>query len=264
MPENTHPTRRQVLAGGAVAGAGLLFGAGAFSPGRARASSLPVAGTFDVVVVGAGAAGMTAALTAVKLGLSVVVLEKASVFGGSLARSGSGVWIPNNSVVLAAGVPDTPALAAEYLTAVAGGGSTAAKQAAFLANGPAMLDFVMASSPLKYQWMNGYSDYYCLLPGAMKNGRSVEPSMLDGHVLGSQLASLRAPYMAVPSGLVVYDADYKWIQIAAVNAHGTEVEAECLAAGTEAALLGQAPLTMGQASAAGLRAACSARTCRSG
>jgi 3-oxosteroid 1-dehydrogenase len=254
MPENTHPTRRQVLAGGAVAGAGLLFGAGAFSPGRARAASLPVAGTYDVVVVGAGAAGMTAALTAVKLGLSVVVLEKASVFGGSLARSGSGVWIPNNSVVLAAGVPDTPALAAEYLAAVANGGSTAAKQAAFLANGPTMLDFVMANSPLKYQWMNGYSDYYCLLPGAMKNGRSVEPSMLDGHVLGSQLASLRAPYMAVPSGLVVYDADYKWIQIAAVNAHGAAVEAECLAAGTEAALLGQAPLTMGQASAAGLRA----------
>src|SRR5580692_6722500 len=100
MPENTHPTRRQVLAGSAVAGAGLLFGAGAFSPGRARASTLPVAGTYDVVVV---AAGMTAALTATKLGLSVVVLEKASVFGGSLARSGSGVWVPNNSVILAAG-----------------------------------------------------------------------------------------------------------------------------------------------------------------
>ena len=47
-----------------------------------------------MVVVGAGAAGMTAALTAAKLGLSVVVLEKADVFGGSLARSGSGVWIP--------------------------------------------------------------------------------------------------------------------------------------------------------------------------
>jgi len=69
MPENSHPTRRQVLTGGAVAGAGLLFGAGAFSPGRARAGTLPVAGTYDVVVVGAGAAGMTAALTAASLGL---------------------------------------------------------------------------------------------------------------------------------------------------------------------------------------------------
>ena len=95
--------------------------------------------------------------------------------------------------------------------------------------------------------MQGYSDYYCLLPGAMRNGRSVEPSMIDGNILGSQLANLRAPYMAVPTGLVVYDADYKWIQIAAVNAYGTEVEAECLAAGTEAALLGETPLTMGQA-----------------
>ena len=206
------------------------------------------------MVVGAGAAGMTAALTAAKLGLSVVVLEKAAVFGGSLARSGSGVWIPNNSVILDAGVPDTPALAAEYLAAVANGGSTAARQAAFLSNGPAMLNFVMANSPLKYQWMQGYSDYYCLLPGAMPNGRSVEPSMINGKILGSQLANLRAPYMAVPSGLVVYDADYKWIQIAAVNLHGTEVEAACLAAGTEAALLGETPLTMGQASAAGLRA----------
>ena len=254
MPENTHPTRRQVLAGGAIAGASVLTGAGAFSPGRARASTLPVAGTYDVAVVGAGAAGMTAALTAAKLGLSVVVIEKAAVYGGSLARSGSGIWIPNNSVILAAGVPDTAAQAAEYLAAVANGGSTAARQAAFLSNGPAMLDFVMSASPLKYQWMKGYSDYYCLLPGAMPNGRSVEPTMINGKILGSELANLRAPYMAVPSGLVVYDADYKWIQIAAVNAYGAEVEAGCVTAGTGAALLGETPLTMGQASAAGLRA----------
>jgi 3-oxosteroid 1-dehydrogenase len=249
MLENTHPTRRQVLVG-----AGLLFGAAAVTQGRANAASLPVAGTYDVVVVGAGAAGMTAALTAAKLGLSVVVIEKAAVFGGSLARSGAGVWIPNNSVILAAGVPDTPALAAEYMAAVVGSDVPADRQAAYLSNGPKMLDFVMANSPLKFQWMQGYSDYYCLLPGAMPNGRSVEPSMIDGHILGSELANLNPPYMAVPSGLVVYSADYKWIQIAEVNSRGAAVAAECLARGTEAALLGQAPLTMGQALAAGLRA----------
>lgn len=252
MPENTHPSRRQVLQG-AAAGAGLLFGAGLFGT-SANAASLPVAGTYDVVVVGAGAAGMTAALTAAKLGLSVVVIEKAAVFGGSLARSGAGVWIPNNSVILAAGVPDTPALAAEYLAAVVGSVVPAGRQAAYLSNGPKMLDFVMASSPLQFQWMEGYSDYYCELPGSMPNGRSVEPSMIDGHILGSELANLNPPYMAVPTGLVVYSADYKWLQIAEVNAHGAAVAAECLARGTEAALLGQAPLTMGQALAAGLRA----------
>jgi 3-oxosteroid 1-dehydrogenase len=258
MPENADsaahgPSRRDVLRA-ATAGAGLILGAGMLSRAPASAASLPVAGTYDVVVVGAGAAGMTAALTAAKRGLSVVVVEKAAVFGGSLARSGSGIWIPCNEVILAAGVPDTPALAAEYLAAVVGSTVPADRQASFLSNGPKMLSFVMANSPLSFQWMEGYSDYYPYLPGGMPNGRSVEPSMIDGHILGSELANLNPAYIPTPTGLVVYSADYKWLQIAAVNAKGLAVSAECLARGTEAALLGQAPLTMGQATAAGLRA----------
>jgi 3-oxosteroid 1-dehydrogenase len=58
--------------------------------------------TFDVVVAGSGAAGMTAALTAAELGLSVVVIEKAGAFGGSTARSGGGIWAPGNAVLQAA------------------------------------------------------------------------------------------------------------------------------------------------------------------
>jgi 3-oxosteroid 1-dehydrogenase len=258
MVTNDNPSRRHVLRG-AAAGAGLLFGAGLTARATAagatsNGATLPVAGTYDVVVVGAGAAGMTAALTAAKSGLSVVVIEKASKFGGSLARSGSGIWLPNNSVILAAGVPDTPALAAEYLAAVVGSDVPASRQAAFLTNGPKMLSFVMANSPLSFQWMEGYSDYYPYLPGGMPNGRSVEPTMIDGHILGSELTNLNPSYIPVPAGLVIYSADYKWLQIAAVNVKGTAVAAECLARGTEAALLGQAPLTMGQATAGGLRA----------
>jgi 3-oxosteroid 1-dehydrogenase len=63
---------------------------------------------------------MTAALTAAKRGLSVLVVEKAPTFGGSAARSGAGIWLPNNSVILGAGVPDTPQKAATYLAAVVG------------------------------------------------------------------------------------------------------------------------------------------------
>src|SRR4051794_41783223 len=59
---------------------------------------------FDVVVVGSGAAGMTAALAAAHHGLSVVVVEKADVFGGSTARSGGGLWLPGNEVLRRAGV----------------------------------------------------------------------------------------------------------------------------------------------------------------
>src|SRR4051795_3839372 len=136
-------TRRQILRGTA-AGVGIAVTAGI--AGAPAAGAAPLAGEYDVVVVGSGAAGMTAALTAAKRGLSVVVVEKAPTFGGSAARSGAGIWIPNNEVILAAGVPDTPAKAATYLAGVVGADVPADRQVAFLANGPKMISFVMANS----------------------------------------------------------------------------------------------------------------------
>ncbi|MFJ3235493.1 3-oxosteroid 1-dehydrogenase [Streptomyces sp. NPDC086787] len=244
------PTRRHVL--GTAAGAGVAL-ATAGIPQRASAADVPVIGTYDVVVIGAGAAGMTAALTAAKQGLSCVVVEKAAVFGGSAARSGAGIWIPNNPVILAAGVPDTPAKAAAYLAAVVGTDVPAARQQAFLAHGPAMISFVMANSPLRFRWMEGYSDYYPELPGGLPGGRSIEPDQLDGNLLGAELAHLNPAYIPVPAGMVVFSADYKWLNLAVVNLKGAAVAAEALARGTKAALLGQKPLTMGQSLAAGLR-----------
>ncbi|MBB3076560.1 3-oxosteroid 1-dehydrogenase [Streptomyces violarus] len=244
------PSRRRVLAG--AAGAGLAVAAGVQQ--GAQAADLPPLGTYDVVVIGSGAAGMTAALTAAGQGLSCVVLEKAPTFGGSAARSGAGIWIPNNPVLQAAGVPDTPAKAATYLAAVVGPDVPADRQRAFLAHGPATISYVMAHSPLRFRWMEGYSDYYPELPGGLPNGRSIEPDQLDGRVLGPELARLNPPYMDVPAGMVVFSADYKWVTLAAVNAKGAAVAAQCLARGTAAALRGEKPLTMGQSLAAGLRA----------
>ncbi|MBP2476635.1 3-oxosteroid 1-dehydrogenase [Crossiella equi] len=208
---------------------------------------------FDVVVVGAGAAGMTAALTAAKRGLSVVVLEKANVFGGSMARSGAAVWIPNNEVLLAAGVPDTPQKAAQYLAKVVGD-VPAARQAAYLANGPAMIAFLQRNSPLKFRWMEGYSDYYPEFPGGIAAGRSIEPQMIDGRILGNELANLNPPYMPTPPATVVYGVDYKWLTLIARHPKGVATASEMVARGIAAGIAGQQPLTMGGALAGGLRA----------
>ena len=79
---------------------------------------------FDVVVVGSGAAGMTAALTAAHHGLSALVVEKTDRFGGSTARSGGGIWAPGNTVLNRAGVADSPEQARAYLAYVPGTGWT--------------------------------------------------------------------------------------------------------------------------------------------
>jgi 3-oxosteroid 1-dehydrogenase len=169
---------------------------------------MPSATEFDVVVAGSGAAGMTGALAAARRGLRTVVIEKAATFGGSTARSGGGVWVPGNAVVLAAGVPDSPEAAASYLARVAGADVPVERQQAFLDAGPEMLSFVLRHTPLRFRWMAGYPHYYPELPGGQPGGRSIEPEPFDGNLLGAELAHLNPTYLAAPRGSVILGADY--------------------------------------------------------
>lgn len=106
-------------------------------------------------MVGSGAAGMTAALTAARNGLTAIVVEKAPVFGGSTARSGGGLWLPGNEILR-----DTGGDAATYLAHIAGPDVPVARQKAFLAHGPDMLALVRAHTPLDFAWVPGYPDYH--------------------------------------------------------------------------------------------------------
>src|SRR5215472_6065909 len=135
----------------------------------------PPAAEFDIVVAGSGAAGMTAALTAAHLGLSVVVLEKTGSFGGSTARSGGGIWAPGNAVLRRAGIADSPEQASAYLEHVSGEHVAAELRGALLEHGPAAIDLVLARTPLRLRWVPGYADYYPEAPGGKPAGRSVEP-----------------------------------------------------------------------------------------
>ena len=209
---------------------------------------------FDVVVVGSGAAGMTAALTAAHQGLRVVVIEKTGRFGGSTARSGGGLWVPGNEVLRRARVPDTPEQARTYLAHVAGDCVPAARQQALLEHGPAMVSFVRASTPVNFAWVPGYADYYPEAPGGLAAGRSIEPVPLDGRVLGAELAHLNPPYLPAPDGVTITQGDYRWLSLG--PRHPRAIFATVKVAGRMARtrLLGQRVLSLGQALAAGLRA----------
>ncbi|HEY6796653.1 MAG TPA: FAD-dependent oxidoreductase, partial [Kineosporiaceae bacterium] len=219
-------------------------------------SSEPVL-PFDVVVVGSGAAGMTAALTAAAQGLSVVVTEKAGVFGGSTARSGGNIWVPDNHVLHAAGVPDSAAQAEQYLehvTAGFGDAVEAARRQTLLRHGPAMLAFVEAHTPLRFAWVPGYSDYYPEAPGGLACGRTVEPRPLDGRVLGPELDRLIPPYAGAPGGVTIMARDYRWLSLGWRHPRSGVVAVRVTARWLAARARRRRLLGMGQALAAGLRA----------
>jgi 3-oxosteroid 1-dehydrogenase len=208
---------------------------------------------FDLVVVGSGAAGMTAALTAAHQGLRPVVIEKAGSFGGSTARSGGGIWVPGNQVLRRAGVADTAAAARDYLAHVAPEVS-ARRREAFLERGPAMVDLVLAHSPVRLMLVPGYADYYPEAPGGLAAGRSLEPVPLNGRILGSEVANLARPYLPAPAGVVVTQADYRWLSLGPRHPRAILASARVAGRALRARLLRQRVLGLGQALAAGLRA----------
>ncbi|GAA0905905.1 3-oxosteroid 1-dehydrogenase [Virgisporangium ochraceum] len=209
---------------------------------------------FDVVVVGSGAAGMTAALTAAHHGLSVVVVEKADTFGGSTARSGGGVWIPGNEVLRRAGVTDSAEEAETYLAHVVGSDVPTARQRAFLSHGPAMLSFVLAHSPVRFAWVPGYADYYPEAAGGLPAGRSIEPRPLDARVLGAELRHLAPPYLAVQSKVTVTARDYRWLSLGMRHPRAAIASVRVAGRLLRSKALRRRTLGLGQALAAGLRA----------
>ncbi|WP_194818283.1 3-oxosteroid 1-dehydrogenase [Nocardia sp. XZ_19_385] len=203
---------------------------------------------FDVVVVGSGAAGMTAALTAAYRGLSVVVLEKSAKFGGSTARSGGGVWIPNNPVLVREGVPDSPDLARVYLKEVVGDRVPQVKQDAFLDNGPRMMTYLQARTPhLQFVYDRGYSDYHPEKPGGLAQGRSIEPAIVDGRLLGKDLALINQPTMSGPKGIAFTVSDFHDLNMIGRTWKGKRTAVRVGAQAVVNRLRGRIPLSLGKA-----------------
>ena len=167
--------------------------------------------TFDVIVVGSGAAGMSAAITAARHGLNTVVVEKSRYWGGSSSRSGGGVWIPGNSVLRREAPADTPDAAREYVRSIVGTDVDPALIDQYLNRGSEALDFILENTPLRLEWVRDYSDYYPEAPGGRSTGRSCEPKPFDGNKLGADLATLHPPYNKNPMNVVIKQSEYRWL-----------------------------------------------------
>src|SRR6187399_2619773 len=147
----------------------------------------------DVLVIGSGAAGLTTAITAHHFGADVLVVEKASTFGGTTARSGGWLWVPGNPLASRVGVDDALEDAKTYIAHEAGNHFDEARVAAFLENAGTMIGFLEANSEVKFNFGKNYPDYHPDHPGGAEQGRSVHPEPFDGRKLGSHLAALAQP-----------------------------------------------------------------------
>jgi 3-oxosteroid 1-dehydrogenase len=149
--------------------------------------------TFDLIVVGSGAAGLTAALAAASRGVRTLVLEQRSLLGGSSAISSGVAWLPNNSLLAKSGVFDSPELARTYLDAIVGSDRTwtsPSRKQAFVDGAPRVLDLLDDHGVRMRYRSDGYPDYYSHRPGGLVGGRSVEPVGVRARALGRWIEQL--------------------------------------------------------------------------
>lgn len=168
---------------------------------------------YDVIVVGSGASGFSAAITGKKEGLKTVLIEKEKVFGGASALSGGGVWIPNNRYLVKGGVQDSFQEAKTYLDSTVGDKTSDEMKETYLKKGIDMMDYLHETSEhMRFTYAKDYSDYYPHLAGGKGEGRSIEPTVFNLNKLGGWRGQMKAPAMDT-KGFVMTGQDFRHINM---------------------------------------------------
>ena len=161
--------------------------------------------TYDFVVVGSGGGSMCSALAMRTKGKSVLVVEKTSLIGGTSARSGGVMWIPNNRFMKRDGVEDSVEKAVTYLEAVSGGrndtpGSTPERRRTYVIEGTKMVDFLVDQG-IKLYRISYWPDYYDEMPGGSREGRTVIAELFNVNELGEDKKRFRPNAMEIMAPL---------------------------------------------------------------
>ena len=162
----------------------------------------------DLLVAGAGASGMTAALVARQEGLNTLVCEKSDCVGGTAAYSAGALWVPGNSRGAAAGHGDTPEAAETYFRAVIRSDTRRHLRRAFLEAGPRAIDCLNACG-IALVDAGPLPDYQSEASGAATGGRVLIPAPFDGRLLGDDFRRVRPPLseLTVLGGMMVSRMD---------------------------------------------------------
>ena len=147
----------------------------------------------DLLVAGAGPAGMATALVASLEGLDVLLCEKSDQVGGTGSTSAGTLWIPGNSQSRAVGFSDSAEQADTYLSALIGEGTHRDLRDAYLETGPQAIDYLSARTDVRFLPCGPHPDYRSNMAGAAVAGRAIVPEPFDGRLLGKDFRRVRPP-----------------------------------------------------------------------
>jgi 3-oxosteroid 1-dehydrogenase len=154
----------------------------------------------DVIVIGTGAAGLTAAIVAAEGGATVAVFEKADMVGGTTAWSGGQVWIPNNPHMNEMGFQDSREQAITYIMSLSRDMLDQSLIEAYVDAGPEMVELLEAKTPVQFHAVPGMPDYHPEFPGGCPDGgRTLEcPPFPFGELGDWEDKVTPSPYFADP------------------------------------------------------------------
>src|SRR5580704_3177374 len=167
----------------------------------------------DLLIAGSGGGGMVAALAALDSGIEPLIVEKQALVGGSTGMSGGMVWLPNNPLMRADGIPDSHEEGLAYFDDVVGDigmASSLARRETFLTAGYEMINFLMRKG-VRFVRCPGWSDYYPNHKGGNAAGRGVEGIPFDAAELGTWSDKVQ-PSMAKNFGFVVLTNELRSVQ----------------------------------------------------